>query len=1012
MAKKKDTGAKPAAGRPLQIEDLEQIVGGAATHQQYDDNKQDILANINNDTISKAVADAAANAVANPSQITTAITNIENLAQANHVSEVAALAALEAATYGNAKVNGSDAVAAELTKLLTNGAGEADMAHLAAQGFAKPDVLVSELNQAVNVLAMGSADGHTALGLQTNAAVDWVEAKLEVAGGKEAAADATAGFNQVHDLASLFSVMQQDAKMVQAATALQSFLDVQHQGEVAEGKGIESVFTALGSHLGTIQQDAAALQGLSGSALQAAITAAEQAGGVPNEVTLAALDLFSHGNAAVQQALSAEYKSGAIETNLAQAVATGAITADQAVQTLNLVIADLAQNSVNSSTTPALEQGFAIAAADVALANAAAALAASDRSAATAAASGYQPNQTLAASLNQQAALADGLKTLINTTYAGEVAVANELNDIKTALGNNAQTYITEANNLIANPALAQGYINAIEAAGSSSVSVDAALTLLAAYSHNSTVLNEIEKRLVNGTTEANLTQLVTTGAISAAQAVTILTHAVDTLAASSPNNSVTLTGADGHSIVLDRASAVDWAEAQLTKAVVAAQNSLTQNIANLSGQIPWDFLQFNIGKLNQDMSALVLATAQLGFTSQLTNLLETTHGNEVLQGIGIDIGWAAASASADAAAVIAAGTHDVPGAYGIPTPQVDAQAQALANSINQHAQAYVMGDLKLAQSIMELNFKNATASEIGNDKAVMTTVNQMSSTMETVFATGLSFGEAIDPNILDTWAVIKDPSDLSAWETLGVDIATDIAMDAAGVGIIGDIGAADAGMVWLLNQSAVSSVLGSELTGDLKGYYQTCSDLCNGISDIFSDNIKNSMDLVIGGVKEMVEDLGNNAVTMANDLASGNISALPHDLQNLISSFGTDLEDYAKNWVNTGIKDVEDTFNDVKTMFGNMANDLMSSPAISSAVHWVDDQGKAVLAELNSIGIGPSEIADWFKDTAGDALKELEELGNGIANLPNEVLHGIEDLGGTIKDGFVEFGDDIASMY
>src|SRR3954453_20869319 len=243
MAKKKDTGAKPSAGRPLQIEDLEQIVGGAATHQQYDDTKQDILANINNDTITKAVADAAANAVANPSQITAAITNIENLAQANHVSEVAALAALEAATYGNAKVNGADAVAAELTKLLSNGAGEADMAHLAAQGFAKPDVLVSELNQAVNVLTMGSADGHTALGLQTNAAVDWVEAKLEVAAGKEAAADATAGFNQIHDLSSLFSVMQQDAKMVQAANALLSFLDVQHQGEVAEGKGIESVFT-------------------------------------------------------------------------------------------------------------------------------------------------------------------------------------------------------------------------------------------------------------------------------------------------------------------------------------------------------------------------------------------------------------------------------------------------------------------------------------------------------------------------------------------------------------------------------------------------------------------------------------------------------------------------------------------------------------------------------------------------------------------------------------------------
>ena len=43
-------------GRPLEIADLEQIVGGAtATHQQYDTAKQDILNTINNTDISNAI---------------------------------------------------------------------------------------------------------------------------------------------------------------------------------------------------------------------------------------------------------------------------------------------------------------------------------------------------------------------------------------------------------------------------------------------------------------------------------------------------------------------------------------------------------------------------------------------------------------------------------------------------------------------------------------------------------------------------------------------------------------------------------------------------------------------------------------------------------------------------------------------------------------------------------------------------------------------------------------------
>jgi hypothetical protein len=1057
MAKKNVT-AEPPAGRPLQIEDLEQIVGGAATHQQYDAAKQTILNEINNADIANAVAADAAAIASNPANVASTIASLESHASADHVSQAAALAALDAATYGNAKVNGTDAVAAELTKVLTNGSGEADMAHLAAQG-AGPQGLVAELNQAVGVLAMGSANGQTALGLQTNAAVDWVEAKLEAAAAKEASADQTLVSNDqtqvvqgamkvMADTVSFFSfqpgaaatlasdqaALQADESAlstaqaeVQGASSLQSLLDTAHQGEVAEGKGIDAVMTAIGTHAAQIAADAAALQGLTGQAAVTAglaeATAVESITGVQKDVALVALDLFAQGNAGVQQVLSQELSSGAIETNLAQAVATGGLTGDQAVQSLNLVVADLAQNSVDPSTIPALEQGFATAAADVALANAAAALAAADTHEAAAVASQYN-GQALEAMYNQQAQLAASLQTLINTNYSGEIALANELSAITSELGGNAATYIADGGTLITNPSLAAGYISAIEAAGQAAetsatvgstngaFSVDGALTLLAAYSHgNPTVLNEIETRLVNGSAEADLAHLTEIGAITATQAVTTLSGLVDALAANSPNNSVTLTGSDGHQIVLDRGSAVDWAEAQLTKAAVPLQNALAQDVSSIAAAAAAG----NIAGMLSGMLNLGKATVESVNATQLVNLLETTHGNEVLEGLGIDIGWNAMSASADAAAAIAAGTHMVQSNYDghtVQVSEVDASATALANSINAQAQTFALNDLALARSIMELNLTNATASEVGNDSQVQTTVNQISGAVETEFAAGLSLGEAIDPDINETVDVIKDPSSLSAWESLGASAITSVAMDAAGVGILEKIGAVDRGMVWLLNEDAVSHVLGSELTSDLKGYYQTAADVCDGITAVFKDDITNSMDLVISGGKALVTDLVNNMAIMGQDLASGNLSALPHDLQNMVSAFGTDLGNYAQDWVNTGEKDVTETFHDITTMFGNMANDIMSSPDIAKAVTWVDQQGQALLTDLSNIGISVSEVENWFSSTAGDALKEVEELGSGIANLPNDVLQGIENLGGDVENGLVQLGDDIASVY
>src|SRR5260370_183154 len=112
------------------------------------------------------------------------------------------------------------------------------MAHVAAFGSIDPVTLVKEVDQAIQVLAMGSANGQTALGLQTNAATDWVEAKLVTAAANEAAQDiAAAGVPAAEVIGGYASSnansaqtqayaaeYQTDMSEAQNATAFQSFL--------------------------------------------------------------------------------------------------------------------------------------------------------------------------------------------------------------------------------------------------------------------------------------------------------------------------------------------------------------------------------------------------------------------------------------------------------------------------------------------------------------------------------------------------------------------------------------------------------------------------------------------------------------------------------------------------------------------------------------------------------------------------------------------------------------------
>lgn len=1019
-------------GRPLEIADLEQIVGGAtATHQQYDTAKQDILNTINNTDISNAIAAEAASIASAPASanaITAAITNIESHATADHVSQVAALAALDAATYGNARINGADAVAAALSQSLTSGSGETDMAQLSTTGI-NPVSLVSELNQAVQILGLGSANQNTALGLTTAAATDWVEAKLETAVtsqvatsagtvASDTAAEAVATMQLVFG-ESTSSQLQADAAKLQAdeasltsATALQSLLSVQHQGEVAEGAEIDAVITALGGNLSTIQQDAAALQGLTGIAAQNEIAAAEHAAGVPNEVTLAALDLFAQGNVTVQQVLSAEYTNGTLETQLASAVATGAITGNLAIEALNLIVSDLAENSVSSSTVPQLEVGFAVATADVTLANDATALAATDTAAASTAETGYNPSATLSASDTHQAQLATSLATLINTTYGSEVSLLNVITALESQAGANAATYITEGASLIANPALAAQYIAEIEGAAASAeaaatpgstqgvFSADAALALLAIYSHgNSTVLSEIETRLVNGTAETDLANLVALGAIPASQAVATLTQLVDTVAANSPNNSVTLTGADGQSVTLDRTSAEDWAIGQLAKYALPMQtNVVAQGAENLAGALN----NFNPAGMESAMKTMAYDVAEGANLAGLVSLLEGADAQQVVSGLGIDTAWATNAAGADAAAVIAAGTTMVQTSYG-PESQVSASATAAANAIEATADQRELANMALAQQIMEANLSTVWNQNIGSGQdSAIAAVQAAGQEFYQNFAKPYGeFEYGLAEDALDEFGITasyqsaevfgQDPN-LSNFMTFAINTGLIVAPIPPQLNLI-DLGLQ--GMAAFMQESVVSDIIGTHASGDIATACQVLHDGLSGAMNLFGDDLQlqGQAFAQLGGDALQV---GENAFSLEKDLFSGNISALGNDASALFSSLGQGLLDAAKDtlgdmFIGVPIQDAGTALNDIVTVVGGMESDLMSNADFSSAVSTIENQANALVGDIGNLL--PSGVDNVISDVFNSAKSFLSSAASEAESIFDDAWDWLTSL-------------------
>jgi len=208
MTTKKTRNSKASSVQTLGLDDLDQVVGGAAapapaTHPHDPSQDHAFLATLGNVA---AVVSTAATAVSSGHETAqTAINTVEAAAQAQHISTTAALADLLGATHGN------QTVATALTSGLVNGSAETELANLATHGSLQAADVANIVQVATGTLAAYSKDGHSALGMSQNAAIDVIDAKIDTA----AHTALTAEQHQLTADQSQLASYQLDAKLSQ-----------------------------------------------------------------------------------------------------------------------------------------------------------------------------------------------------------------------------------------------------------------------------------------------------------------------------------------------------------------------------------------------------------------------------------------------------------------------------------------------------------------------------------------------------------------------------------------------------------------------------------------------------------------------------------------------------------------------------------------------------------------------------------------------------------------------------
>ena len=388
------TGLNMAAGGGLALEEQDAGVFGETASIAAAFSGQANSALVDQILTSSAVVSQLAHVAGDGILTSAGLSALENAAAAAHVSTDLTLTVAESVARNSAV---QETLATEMTGRLVSGAAETELVNLAANGSLKVQDVNTIVNSVTGALAGLSADGHSALGMSQNAAIDVIDSKIDTAAqNKLMSADFLA--HQVNSPLSAAATASNMAAFVPAfesqnasqLTAAQSIISLEG-GAAAFQAGLNAVVAnplqaQNASVFGETATIADTFAGHAAAALVNEIIAASTAptGAVAigvieqavsaqttsTDLALALADRFST-NTSVQQALDTELTTRIDNGSLAAQVATlageGQLQGGQDVTNIvSTVTGVLASHSADGNTVAGTTQ---TAAADTIYAN-------------------------------------------------------------------------------------------------------------------------------------------------------------------------------------------------------------------------------------------------------------------------------------------------------------------------------------------------------------------------------------------------------------------------------------------------------------------------------------------------------------------------------------------------------------------------------------------------------------------------------------------------------------------
>jgi hypothetical protein len=585
-----------------------------------------------------------------------AINTVEADAQTQHISTTAALTDLLGATHGN------QAVATALTTNLVNGSSAAELVNLAATGYLHAADVTNIVQVATGTLAAYSQDGHSALGMSQNAAIDVIDVQIATAAQNElnsanfvfvrtqnadlaaglsgaalaaalqpesAAASNTQAFIPAFDSlnASHLAAEQSIVALEGGGAALQTGLNaaianpLQGQGDTSFGvtATVADAFSGqansalvnqiLASSAVVSQLENVAQGGTLSSAGLSALESAAATAHVSTDLTLVVAESVAQ-TSAVQETLATEMTgrlvSGAAETELVNLAANGSLKVQDVNTIVNSVTGALAGLSADGHSALGMSQNAAIDVIDSKIAAAASNMTAFVNAFDSQNASQLTAAQSIISLEGGASAFQTGLNAVVgNPLLAQNANFFGETATIADAFAGNATTGLV-------NEIIAASSGNTTYAGSAAIQTIDLALALADKFATNTGVQQTLDTELTthidNGSLVGNIVNLAGQGQLSQQALTNIVSTVTGVLASHS---------ADGNTV------------AGMTQA--AAADTIYANIEN---QVQTNTADYNdVGNLmviEGNYGAAAWFYGQAGIFAQFANALETSHGTEI----------------------------------------------------------------------------------------------------------------------------------------------------------------------------------------------------------------------------------------------------------------------------------------------------------------------------------------------------------------------------------------------